>query len=61
MARKAYDALENPYRVTNYETLLEEEKEILSLKKVQENQEFANTVITQINALKKLLYPIKKR
>jgi len=60
-ARKAYDALENPYRVTNYETLLEEEKEILSLKKVQENQEFANTVITQINALKKVTLSDKEK
>ena len=61
VARKAYDALENPYRVTNYETLLEEEKEILSLKKVQENQEFANTVITQINALKKVTLSDKEK
>lgn len=60
-ARKAYDALENPYRVTNYETLLEEEKEILSLKKVQENQKFANTVITQINALKKVTLSDKEK
>ena len=60
-ARKAYDALENPYRVTNYETLLEEEKEILSLKKVQENQKFVNTVITQINALKKVTLSDKEK
>lgn len=61
VARKAYDALENPYCVTNYETLLEEEKEILSLKKVQENQKFANTVITQINALKKVTLSDKEK
>ena len=61
-ARKAYDALEwCAYRVTNYETLLEEEKEILSLKKVQENQKFANTVITQINALKKVTLSDKEK
>lgn len=60
-ARAAYNALDNPYRVTNYGTLLDEEKEITALKKVQENKKFANAVTTQINALKKVTLSDKEK